>query len=102
MKQGKQSVTEYWNEFRLEVSEAELDESPGGALLLEVMNTELQKAWGASSKDYEDREVLAQWAVQKGNQASNGQAYPRIAINKEPTTRDHYTLKPRGDISTHK
>jgi len=30
MKQGKQSVTEYWNEFRLVASEAELDDSTGG------------------------------------------------------------------------
>jgi len=30
MKQGKRSVTEYWNEFRLVASEAELDDSTGG------------------------------------------------------------------------
>ena len=34
MKQGKQSVTEYWNEFRQVASEAELDDSTGGELLL--------------------------------------------------------------------
>jgi len=34
MKQGKRSVTEYWNEFRLVASEAELDDSTGGELLL--------------------------------------------------------------------
>jgi len=52
MKQGKRSVTEYWNEFRLVASEAELDDSTGGELLLGGMITELQNAWGASSEEY--------------------------------------------------
>jgi len=65
MKQGKQSVTEYWNEFRLVASEAELDDSTGGERLLGAMIAELQNAWGASSEEYEDLEVLAQWAIWK-------------------------------------
>jgi len=65
MKQGKRSVTEYWDEFHLVASGAELDDSTGGELLLGGMNTELQNAWRASSEDYEDLEVLAQWAIQK-------------------------------------
>jgi len=65
MKQGKRSVTEYWNEFRLVASEAELDDSTGGELLLGGMITELQNAWGASSEEYEDLETLAQWAIKK-------------------------------------
>jgi len=51
MKQGKRSVTEYWNEFRLLARQAELDDSTGGKLLLGGMNTELQNAWGASSEE---------------------------------------------------
>ena len=46
-------------------SEAELDEWTGGKLLLGEMNTELQNAWGASSKEYEDLEALAEWAIRK-------------------------------------
>jgi len=65
MKQGKRSVTEYWKEFRLVASEAELDDSTGGELLLGGMITELQNAWGASSEEYEDLETLAQWAIRK-------------------------------------
>jgi len=65
MKQGKLSVTEYWNEFRLVASEAELDDSTGGEILLGGMNTDLQNAWGASSEEYEDLEALAQWAIRK-------------------------------------
>jgi len=65
MKQGKRSVMEYWNGFRLVASEAELDDSTGGELLLGGMITELQNAWGASSEEYEDLEVLAEWAIRK-------------------------------------
>jgi len=65
MKQGKRAVTEYWNEFRLVASEAELDDSTGGELLLGGKVTELQNAWGASSQEYEDLEALAQWAIRK-------------------------------------
>jgi len=65
MKQGTQSVTEYWNEFRLVASEAELDDSTGGELLLGGMIAELQHAWGPSSEEYEDLEALAQWAIRK-------------------------------------
>jgi len=60
MKQGKRSVTEYWNEFRLGASGAEQDDSTGGELLLGGMNTGLQNAWGTSSKGYEYLEALAQ------------------------------------------
>jgi len=65
MKQGKRPVTVYWNEFRLVASEAELDDSTGGELLLGGMITELQNAWGASSEEYEDLETLAQWVIRK-------------------------------------
>jgi len=58
-------VTEYWNEFRLVASEAELDDSTEGELLLGGMITELQNAWGASSEEYEDLEGGAQWAIWK-------------------------------------
>jgi len=65
MRQGKRSVTEYWNEFSLVASEAELDNSTGGELLIGGMMAELQNAWGASSEEYEDLEALAQWAIRK-------------------------------------
>jgi len=65
MKLGKRSVTEYWNKFRLVASEAELDDSTGGELLLGGMITELQNAWGTSSEEYENLETLAKWAIRK-------------------------------------
>ena len=46
-------------------SEAELDDSTGGELLLGGMIAGLQNAWGASSEEYEYLETLAQWAIRK-------------------------------------
>jgi len=51
MKQGKRSVTEYWNKFCLVGSEAELDDSTGGELLLGGMITELQNARELAAKN---------------------------------------------------
>jgi len=102
MKQGKRSVTEYWNESRLVASEAELDNSTGGELLLGGMIAELHNAWGASSEEYEDLKNTSPMGNQKGNQVGNGQAYPRIAINKKRPTRDDHATKPRWDIPTYK
>jgi len=39
---------------------------------------------------------------QEGDQVGNSQAYPRIATNKKPPTRNAHTTKPRGDIPTRK
>ena len=64
-KQGKRSVTKYWNKFRLMASEAELDNSTGGELLLGGRIAELRNPWGASCEGYEDIEALAQWAIRK-------------------------------------
>jgi len=60
MKQDKRLIRNYWNEFRLVGSDAELDNSRGGELLLGGMNTELQNTWEASSDEYESTEVLTQ------------------------------------------
>jgi len=65
MKQGKRSVKEYWDEFRLVASEAELDDLTGGELVLGGRNTELQNCGSTSSDEYESTEVRAQWAIWK-------------------------------------
>jgi len=105
MKQGKRLVTEYWNEFPLVASEAELDDSTGGELLLGGMITELQNAWGASSEEYEDLEALAQGAIRKETKLATVrhiQGSPSAkTISKKHPTGDRYPKKPRWDISTH-
>jgi len=97
MKQGKRSVTKYWNEFRLVASEAELDDSTRGELLLGGIIAQLQNAWGASSEEYEDLEAVAQWAIRKETKlvtvrdiqgspsAKNSQRETAIARNTDGT-----------------
>ena len=99
MKQGKRSVTEYWNEFRLVASEAELDDSTGGELLLEVMIAELQNASGASCEEYEDLETLAQWAIKKETKLATVRH-----IQGSPLTKNvqQETITPRNRDATYR
>jgi len=99
MRQGKRSVTEYWNEFRLVASEAELDDSTGGELLLGGMITELQNAWGASSEEYEGLEALAQWAIRKETKLATVRH-----IQESPSTKNiqRETTTPRNPDGTYR
>jgi len=99
MKQGKRSVAEYWNEFRLVASEAELDHSTGGELLLGGMITELENAWGASSEEYEDLEALAQWAIRKETKLATVRH-----IQESPSTKNiqRETTTPRNPDGTYR
>jgi len=99
MKQGKRSVTEYWNEFRLVASEAELDNSTGGELLLGGMIAELQNAWGASSEEYEHIETLAQWAIRKETKLATVKH-----IEGSPLTKNvqRETITPRNQDGTYR
>jgi len=99
MKQGKRSLTEYWNEFRLVASEAELDDLPGRELLLGGMIAELQNAWGASSEEYEDLETLAQWAIRKETKLATVRH-----IQGSPSTKgvQRETITPRNPDGTYR
>jgi len=99
MKQGKRSVTEYWNEFRLVASEAELDDSTGGELLLGEMVPELQNAWGASREEYEDPEALAQYAIRKETKLAKVRH-----IQGSPSTKNiqQETTRPRNPDRTYR
>jgi len=92
MKQGKRSVTEYWNKFRLVASEAELDDSTGGELLLGGIIAESQNAWGASSEEYEGLKAVAQWAI------TMKRTWQRSDISKDR----HQRKTPNGRPSHHK
>ena len=84
MKQGRRSITEYWNEFRLVASETGLDDSTAGEWLLGRMNSELQNAWGAASDKYTNITVLANWAIEKETKLATVR---HIQGNKTPPTR---------------
>jgi len=98
MKQGKRSVTEYWNEFRLVASEAKLDDSTGAELLLRGMIAEVQNPWGTSSEEYEDLETLAQWAIRKETKLATVrhiQGSPSKSVQQE-------TITPRNPDGTYR
>jgi len=99
MKQGKRSVTEYWNEFRLVASEAELGDSTGGELLLGGMIAELQNAWGTSSEEYTNLETLAQWAIRKESKLATVRH-----IQGSPSTKSvqRDTITPRNPDGTYR
>jgi len=70
-------------------SVAELDDSTGGKLLLGGLIAELQNAWGVSSKEYEDLEALAQWAIRKETKlatVTNIQGSPSTKSTQRETT----------------
>jgi len=96
MKQGKRSVTEYWNEFSLLASEAELDDSTGGELLRGGMITELLNTWRASSEEYEDLEALAQWAIRKETKLATGRHIQGSPVAKNTQRETTTPLHPDG------
>ena len=63
--QRKRTMTEYWNQFQLVSSEAELDNAMEGEWLLAEMYTTLQNSWGADSNTYQDIDTFARWAMEK-------------------------------------
>jgi len=79
-------------------SEAELDDSTGGELLLGGMIAELQNTWGASSEEYEDLETLAQWAIRKETKLAMVRH-----IQGSPTTKSvqRETITPRNPDGTY-
>jgi len=93
MKQCKRSFTEYWEEFRLVASKAELDDSTGGELFLGGMIAGLQDPWGASSEEYEDLETLVQWAIKEETKLATGRH-----IQGSPSTKSvqRETITPRN------
>jgi len=89
---------EYGNKFRLVASEAELDDSTGGELLLEGMIAEFQNAWGASSEEYQDLETLAQGAIRKETKWATVRH-----IQESPSTKSvqRETMTPRNQDGTY-
>jgi len=98
MKQGKRSVTEYWNEWRLVASEAELDNSTGGELLLGGIIAQLQNAWGASSEEYQDLGTLALWAIRKESKLATVR---HIAESPSTKSLQRETITPRNPNGTY-
>jgi len=65
LKQGQSSMTDYWNEFRLIASTAQMDGATMSEFLIAGMRRELQQAWILAELDQDDVEAIALWAIKK-------------------------------------
>ena len=100
-------MTEYWNEFRLVSSEAELDYATEGEWLLAGITTTLRNAWGADSNTDEDCDILARWVMEKETkltmikylQGGRGTEHKTIPTprNQNGTYRPALTIQQGGD-----
>jgi hypothetical protein len=83
MVQGRKTITDHWNEFRLTATEANYDDKTMQRLLLKGLNTTLQEAWAQDNYDVDDVEDLAGWAIKKENRIN----FVRSIQNRSTTTR---------------
>jgi len=65
LKQGQSSMTDYWNDFRLIASTAQMDGATMSEFLIAGMKRELQQAWILAELDQDDVEAIALWAIKK-------------------------------------
>jgi len=65
LKQGKSSMTDYWNDFQLIASTAQMDNATMSEFLVAGMKKELQQAWILAELDQDDVKAIALWAIKK-------------------------------------
>jgi len=58
-------MTDYWNDFRLIASTAQMDNATMSEFLIAGMKRELQQAWIVAELDQDDVEAIALWAIKK-------------------------------------
>ena len=63
--QGNRDATEYWNEFRLVVSQTGMDDVTMSYNLIRGFKSTLQDAWGMDGSDFQDPQFIANWAIKK-------------------------------------
>jgi len=65
LKQGQLSMTDYWNDFRLIASTAQMDGATMSEFLIAGMKKELQQPWVLAELDQDYVQALALWAIKK-------------------------------------
>jgi hypothetical protein len=65
LRQGDKNMTEYWNEFRLLLTEAQLDDITAGELLYTGMSSALQEEFEHCNEEIAGTQTLASWAIEK-------------------------------------
>ena len=67
MTQRLKTFTDYWNEFRLTVTEANYDNKRIQRLLLKGSNRVILEAWAQDNRQVDDVDGLAEWAKEEEN-----------------------------------
>jgi len=65
LRQSQSSMTDYWNDFQLIASTAQMDGATMSEFLVAGMKKELQQAWVLAELDQDDVEAIALWAIKK-------------------------------------
>ena len=67
LKQGGDTLTEYWNTFRLVSTDANMDDGTLQRCFIKGMISDLQDAWPRGQTRHDRVEELANWAVEQEN-----------------------------------
>jgi len=104
LKQGQSSMTDYWNDFRLIVSTAQMDGATMSEFLIAGMKKELQQAWILAELDQDDVEAIALWAIKKEarmetlkynkNSGEKSTKIDKTVRNQNGTFKSNMTYKP--------
>jgi len=104
LKQGQSSMTDYWNDFRLIASTAQMDGATMSEFLIAGMKKELQQAWILAELDQDDVEAIALWAIKKEarmetlkynrNSGEESTKIDRTVRNQNRTFKNNTTYEP--------
>jgi len=86
MVQGSKGATEYWNEYRLIVSQTGIDDATLTYHLMRGFKLELQDAWGMDGSDSQDPQFVANWAIKKETKMAAIRHMRHGGPSKEKTT----------------
>jgi len=112
LKQGQSSMTDYWNDFRLIASMAQMDGATMSEFLIAGMKNELQQAWILAELDQDDVEAIALWAIKKEarmqtlkynkNSGEEPTKTDRAVRNKNGTFKSNPTYEPMDIDATNR
>jgi len=93
LKQGNDTITEFWNTFRLLSTDANMDDGTLQRYFLKGMSGELQDAWPRSQVRHQTVEELANWAVKQENRMAT---IKQIRQSKTPIKTSEVPRSPNG------
>ena len=93
LRQGGETVTEYWNTYRLLSTDANMDDGTLQRCFIKGMSNDLQDAWPRAQTRHESVEELANWAVEQENRMIT---IKQIKQSKLPTKATEIPRSPNG------